>query len=130
MIWWKTREHFEDEYAECVPIDAFIVALLAYDLSRTDVGMILGLSEEIRTDLGRKVVGSTAERPSCEGAWFCKPEIGYFDVPVKVEQDVFGFKVTIDDIESVEMMEGQSDFCCIKFRNWIGKSLGGEVSKG
>jgi hypothetical protein len=32
VVWWETREHFEYEYAECVPVDAFIISLLSDDL--------------------------------------------------------------------------------------------------
>jgi hypothetical protein len=67
---------------------------------------VVDLKNKTRTNLGCKVVGCTAERPSCEGARFCEPEIGNFDMSIKVEEDVFGFKVTIDNIEGVKMMEG------------------------
>jgi hypothetical protein len=45
-------------------------------------------------------------------------------VSVVVEEDVFGFEVAVDDVEIVEVVEGEGDFCSVEFGDWIWKSLG------
>ena len=34
VVWWKTRKHLENEHAECIPIDGFVVSLLADNLRK------------------------------------------------------------------------------------------------
>jgi hypothetical protein len=54
---------------------------------------------------------------------FGETEVGDFDVSVVVEEDVFGFEVAVDDVEVVEVVEGESDLCSVEFGDWIWKSL-------
>lgn len=42
---------------------------------------------------------------------------------VLVEQNVFGFEVAVDDVEGMEIVEGEGDFCCVEFGDGIGESL-------
>ena len=56
---------------------------------------------------------------------FCEAKVGDFDVSVVVEEDVFGFEVAVDDVEIVEVVESEGDFCGVEFGYWVWKSLRG-----
>ena len=73
--------------------------------------------------LWRKVIGSTAECPCSRFARFCEPKVSNFDVPVEIQQDVFRFEISIDDILGVQMVKGERDFCSVEFGNRFRKSL-------
>lgn len=79
VVRWQTRQHFEDEHAQRIPVDRFVVPLL------TD-------------DFRREIVRRTAERPGHVRAQLRKPEVSNLDVAVLPEEDVLRLEISIDDI--------------------------------
>lgn len=49
--------------------------------------------------LRRKVVRGATKRPGCCRAYLGKPEIGHLNMPIRVQQNIFGFKVPVDDVK-------------------------------
>lgn len=43
----------------------------------------------------------------------------YLDVPLLVNQQVFRFQVSVDQVQSVQILEGQDDLSCIKPSMWL-----------
>ena len=52
-----------------------------------------------------------------------EPEVGDFDVPVEVEEDVLGLEVAVDDVERVQVVERERDLGRVELRHWVGESL-------
>jgi len=77
-----------------------------------------------------EVVGSAAQRPCSRRTRFREAEICYFDVPVVIQQDVFGLEVTVNDVESVQMIQGQCYLSRVEFRDGIRESLYHTISTG
>ena len=55
-------------------------------------------------------------------------KIGYFDMTVVVEQNIFRIEITVDDIKGMQVIEGEGHFCCIKFCDWIREPLTSHVN--
>lgn len=125
MIGWETRKHFEDEDAKCVPIYTFIITMLTNDL-RVCVSSIVAIKHE-NAYLGRKIVWGAAECPGRRSTGLRKPKVGHFYVPIKIEQDIFGFEVTIDDIERMQMVESQCNLCSVELCHRLRKSLRDQI---
>ena len=75
------------------------------------------------TYLGRKVVGGTTQRPHGRLTLLRETEVCDLDVPIEVEQNVFGLQVTVDDILVVEVIQGEGDFGGVEFRDRVGEAL-------
>jgi len=75
-------EHLKDEDAESPPVYCFSVAFTL-------------------DDLGGKVLGCSTEGPRSVLDLFGKPKISNLDMAVPVEQEVFRFEVTVDDVPTV-----------------------------
>lgn len=54
---------------------------------------------------------------------FGKAEIGYLDMPVRSEQDVLRFEVSIDDIQRMKVIKRKGNFGGVKLCNRIRESL-------
>lgn len=50
-------------------------------------------------------------------------EICQHDVAIVVKQNVFWFKIAIDDVAFVQVTDGECNLCCIKFSFLLGESL-------
>jgi len=103
--WGVARQHLEDEDAERPPVDRLVV----------------GFGGD---DFGRDIIGRTAQGVSDVGDFLCEAEIGQLDVAVLVQQDVFRLEVPVDDIQSVEVLDGEKHFGGVEFGHWRGKALG------
>ena len=99
-----TDEHLKDEDSERVPIDTLVVRL--------------GLN-----DLGCEVVGRSTERPGHVRNVLCEPKVGHLDVSVRAEQNVFRLKITVDDVERVQVVERESDLRGVKLGDRVGETL-------
>lgn len=53
----------------------------------------------------------------------CETEVGDFDVTVCAEEDVFGLEVSVDDVEGMEVVEGEGDFGCVELCDRVGETL-------
>lgn len=49
--------------------------------------------------------------------FLAQSEIGELDVAIGVEEDVLRFQVSVDDAQSMQVLEGQDDFAQIKAEN-------------
>jgi hypothetical protein len=78
----QAGEHFKDEDSKRIPIDGFVVALLA-------------------DDFGGKIIWSATERPGGVRAEFRKTEISNFDMAILSKEDILGLQITVDDVERV-----------------------------
>ena len=54
---------------------------------------------------GRKVIGRPTECPCGIGAVLSKPKVGELDMPIAVQENVFGLEVTIYDVSRVKIVE-------------------------
>jgi hypothetical protein len=82
----------------------------------------------VRHHLGRKVVRGTAQRPRLVRNPLRKAKVCYFEVAVTVEQQVLWFKITVDDMFLMQVLERQGDFGGIEFGNRVGEALMSRVS--
>lgn len=122
----QSRKHLEDQDAEGVPVYRFVVSRIGNDLWLI-VRRISNTTGKVQGEniyLWRKVVRRTAQCPRHVLAVLSKTEIGDFYVPVIIEEDVLWFEITVNDVEIMEVVEGQGNFRCIEFCYWIGKALG------
>jgi hypothetical protein len=44
-----------------------------------------------------------------------EPEVNEFEVPLLVEHDILRFEVAVDDVLTVEVLQGQQDFAGVNF---------------
>jgi hypothetical protein len=79
-------EHLEHEDAEGVPVHRFVV----------------GLSLD---NLWCEVVWCTAQRPGDVRDEFGESKVGELDVSIRVDEDVLGLEIAIDDVVRVEVVE-------------------------
>lgn len=91
-------EHLDDDAAEGPPVDALAVALFVQDLR----GQVFG-----RAAHGNGVVVGL-------DLHFGKSEVGDADVAFEVDEDVFGLKISIDNVVGVQELERQHDLTCEK----------------
>lgn len=54
---------------------------------------------------------------------FRKPEIRNLDMSIRPEQQVFRLEISVDDIEGVEVVDSEGDFCGVEFGNGVWESL-------
>ncbi len=80
------------------------------------------------TDLGCQVVWCATERPRSIGTILGEAKVGNFDVPVKIEEDVLGLEVTVNYVEVVQVVEGKRNFRGVELCDWVGESLGRDLS--
>jgi hypothetical protein len=73
--------------------------------------------------LWRQIVGRAAERPGDVWHLLGKSKIGNLQVPVPIEQQVLRLQVTVDDVERMQVIERQCDFCSVEFCHGIGEAL-------
>jgi hypothetical protein len=66
--------------------------------------------------LRHKIIGGSAEGPCCRVDTFCKAEVG-------------GLEVTVDDTESVQVVQSKCDLCGVECRDRIGESLKSELAE-
>lgn len=142
LVWFmegrQAREHLEDEHAEGVPIYTFIVPCVPDDLNTTHThvhtksnanilvsGFVLLKRGErdMSTHLRRKVIRSPAERPHRRRAILREPKISNLDVPIEIEENIFRLEVAIDDIQRMEVVERERDFCRVELGYGIWKAL-------
>lgn len=96
--WWEPSTHFEHEHAHRPPIDGFAVSL--------------GLD-----DLWSEVVGRAAEGPGhILGDMLGESKIGDLDVSHRVQQQVLGLEVAVDDCVRVQVFQRQQDLACVESR--------------
>lgn len=79
--------------------------------------------DRYNTNLGGKIIRRSTQRPHRGVTVFRKPKVCNLDVPVKVQQDILRFQVTVDDVESMKIVQGQRNLCGIEFRYWVRESL-------
>uniref|UniRef100_A0A182INX3 Uncharacterized protein n=1 Tax=Anopheles atroparvus TaxID=41427 RepID=A0A182INX3_ANOAO len=89
--------HLVHQHAECPPVDRLVVALA-------------------EDDLGRQVLGRTAQRPGATLDALGEPEIGHLQVALGVDQQVFRLEIAIDQVEIVEILERQHDLGGVEAR--------------
>jgi hypothetical protein len=77
----------------------------------------------IRTNLGGEVVRGATEGPGGQGALFGEAKVGDFDVSVRVYEDVLGFEIAVDDVEAMQMVQGEGDLCGVEFGHWVWEAL-------
>lgn len=87
-----------------IPIDRFVVAL------RCD-------------HFWGKIVRSATKCPGDIRHLLREAKIGNLDMTMSVQEQVFGFQVTVDDILIVQVFKGKGDFGGVEFGNWIWESL-------
>ena len=75
-------------------------------------------------DLGRQVVGGTAEGPCDVGHLLGEAKVGDLEVAVAVEQQVLGLQVAVDDVVRVQVVEGQGDLGGVELGDGVGEALG------
>jgi hypothetical protein len=46
-------------------------------------------------------------------------------VSIGAEEQVFGLQVSVDDVERVEVVEGECDFCCVELGDRVREALSG-----
>jgi hypothetical protein len=46
---------------------------------------------------------------------FCEPEISELNVTILAYKDVFGFEVTVDNVEAMEVFERYCYLCSVEF---------------
>jgi hypothetical protein len=51
-------------------------------------------------------------------------KVGHFDVSIGSEQQVLRLEVAVDDVERVEVVEGEGDLGGIEFGDRVGEALG------
>ncbi len=73
---------------------------------------------------GLTVVGRAAQRPRYVRDKFGKAKVGDLDVPVCAQQQVFRLEIAIDDVEPVQIVERESHFGRVEFRDRVGEALG------
>ena len=83
-----------------------------------------------RTYFRRKIIWGSAQGPRYVRTSLREPEIGYFDMTVVVEEDILRFEVAVDDVEGMEVIEGEGDLCRIEFCDRIREPLTKHVSRG
>lgn len=76
-----------------------------------------------RTDLWCEIVGCTAERPCRRRTVLREAEICHFDVPVRVEQNIFGLEVAVYDVLGMQVIECQRYLGGVEFCYWFRKPL-------
>ena len=54
---------------------------------------------------------------------FGETEICHFDVAVRSEQQVLRLQVSIDDVEGMEVIQGECDFCSVELGDRVGEAL-------
>lgn len=73
--------------------------------------------------LGRQVVWCSAQRPRNVGHFLGEPEIGNLQMTMAVQQQILRFEITVDNLMSVQILQGQRDFGGIKLGHGIGEPL-------
>ena len=63
----------------------------------------------VQQHFGSEVLGRTAQSISARLAVLSEAEIGQLEVAFLVDKDIFWLKITVDDVERVEILEHQSD---------------------
>lgn len=86
------------------PIDRLVVAL-------------------VRHHFWSEVVGSATERPCLVRHPLRESKVSYLEVSMSVEQQVFRFQISVDDIFFVQIFESQGDLGCIELGDRIGEAL-------
>lgn len=99
-----TGKHLKDKDAQGVPIDGLAIPL--------------GLD-----DFWGEVIRGTTQSPGDVGDMFGEAKVGDLDVTQGVEEDIFGFEITVDDVTFVEVLKGQDDLSGVEFGNVVGEAL-------
>ena len=71
----------------------------------------------------RKIIRSSAERPSDIGNIFRKSEIGDLDVTMSVQEQILRLQISVDDILLVKILEGQRHFGGVELGDGVGEAL-------
>lgn len=100
----QAGEHFKDEDSKRIPVDGFVIALLA-------------------DDFGGKIIWGATERPGGVRAEFRKSKIGNFDMAILSKENILGLQITVDDVEGVKIVECECDLCRVEFSDGIGEAL-------
>jgi hypothetical protein len=77
----------------------------------------------VNNDLWREIVWRTAQCPGVCGTVFRKSEVGDLDMPVIIEENIFGLEIPVYYIERMQVVQSQCNFCSVEFGNRVGKSL-------
>ena len=80
------------------------------------------------THLWSQIIWCTTERPYCRLAPLREAEVRDFDVAVEVEKDVFGLEVAVDDVEGVQVVQGECDLRGVELRDRVWEALLGRQS--
>jgi hypothetical protein len=61
----------------------------------------------VEKHLGRQVLGGAAQSVGARLAVLCEAEVCQFEVPLRVNKNVLWLKVTVDDVQRVQVLEHQ-----------------------
>ena len=93
----------------------------------SDKGSVLPVDRLVVTfrghDLGSEIIWGTAERPSDIRNLLGETKIGDLEMAVPVEKQVLGLQVAVDDVQRVQVVQGQGDFCGVELGDGVWKTL-------
>lgn len=82
-----------------------------------------------RAYLWGEIIRGATERPNSRIAVLCESKISNLDMSIKVEEDVFGFEITVNDIKIMKIIQRQRHFSSIKLRHWVRETLNNAIRK-
>lgn len=94
---WIAGGHLIQQHAQRPPVDRLVVALA-------------------EDDLRREVLGRAAQRPRAPFHPLGKAEIGHLQVAFRIDEQIFRFKVAVDDLQVVQVLEGEHDLGGVEAR--------------
>ena len=81
----------------------------------------------VADDLRRKVVGCPTQRPDGGVAVLREAEVRNLDVAVKVQEDILGLEIAVDDVERVKIVEGEGDLSGVELGDGVREALPGSL---
>mmetsp|Transcript_11914 Transcript_11914/g.39206 ORF Transcript_11914/g.39206 Transcript_11914/m.39206 type:complete len:358 (+) Transcript_11914:142-1215(+) len=102
-VWHFADHHLVKDDAERPPIRGAVVPDAAPHLGREVDG---GAAKRVRLVLRRSQV-------------LCEPKVAQFEVPLRVNEQILGFEVAVDDVLAVQKLEDEDDLRAVEARNLL-----------
>lgn len=73
-------------------------------------------------NLGREILRRAAQSPCAAFDALGESEVGHFDVTIRVDEQIFGFQITIQDLQMMQVLECEHDLRAVESRVRLGEA--------